>query len=126
MVFIVFDSEEFVKGKKVLVWGGMWKSERKDPKYICDFLQNHLELGPEIIRFVEQFRVFLAPLDGDRRLRERIESEIARSLNVQDGFVGSFQDKDVRYQLRRANEQQIKVAMVFSKPIMGMSEILLV
>jgi len=79
----LFNPEEFAEGRKILVWGGMWKSDRKDPKFILDFLKRHSELAPKILRFVEQFRVFLAPIDADKRILERIESEIARSINEQ-------------------------------------------
>ena len=34
----VFDPEEFARGRKVLLWGGMWKSNRREPKLICEFL----------------------------------------------------------------------------------------
>jgi hypothetical protein len=40
----VFDPEEFARGKKVLLWGGMWKTDRKEPKLICEFLQKNSEL----------------------------------------------------------------------------------
>lgn len=52
----IFDPEEFAKGKKVLIWGGMWKSDRKNPKFICDFLQRYSELGSRVVKFVKQFR----------------------------------------------------------------------
>ena len=122
----IFDPEEFATGKKVLIWGGMWKSNRKDPKFICEFLQRYSELVPKAIKFIEQFRVFLAPIDADKRIIERIESEIARSINEQNGIAGSFQDKDIRYRPRKLNEQQIKVTTVFPNSIIGLSEELLV
>ena len=122
----IFDPEEFAEGRKILVWGGMWKSDRKDPKFILEFLKRHSELAPKILRFIEQFRVFLAPIEADRRIRERIESEIAGSLNEPNGVVRSFQDADIRYKPRRLHEQKIKVTMVFPKSIMGLKEELLV
>ena len=30
----VFDPEEFEKGRKVLLWGGMWKTDRREPKLL--------------------------------------------------------------------------------------------
>ena len=122
----LFDPEEFAEGRKILVWGGMWKSDRKDPKFILDFLKRHSELAPKILRFVEQFRVFLAPIDADKRILERIESEIARSINEQNGIAGRFQDSDIRYKPRRLNEPHIKVTMIFPKSIMGLKKELLV
>jgi len=122
----VFDPEEFVRGRKILVWGGMWKTDRRDSKLMCEFLERHSELAPKILRFIEQFRVFLAPVEADKRIRERLEAEIARSLNVQEGIISSFQDKDVRYYPRRAKESPLKTAMAFPECIMGMKAELIV
>ena len=116
----IFDPDNFLKGKKDLIWGGMWKTDRKDPKFILEFLNKHSELAPKILRFIEQFRVFLAPIEVDRRIRERIESGISESLNEANGVVRSFQDADVRYRPRRQNEQKIKVTMIIPKSIMGL------
>ena len=97
----VFKPEEFARGKKVLLWGGMWKTDRKEPKIICEFLQKNSELAPKIVKFIEHFRIFVAPLDEVNRIRERIDSEIAKSLNLQSGFIADFQDHDVRYRPTR-------------------------
>jgi hypothetical protein len=122
----VFDPEEFARGRKVLLWGGMWKTDRREPKLICDFINGHVELAPKILKFIEQFRIFLAPIEGDKRVRERLEAEIAKSLNQQGHLISSFQDKDVRYRPTRPTEQQFKVVMTFPKSIMGLSDELLV
>lgn len=122
----IFNPEEFGKGRKVLLWGGMWKTDRQEPKLICDFLEQNEELAPKIVKFIEQFTIFLAPISGDKRIRERIESEIAKSLNQQEGIIADFQDKDIRYRPTRIGEQKFKVVMTFPKPIMGLHEELLV
>jgi hypothetical protein len=122
----VFEPEEFVKGRKVLVWGGMWKPDRKEAQLISEFLKRQSELSPKIVKFVEQFRIFLAPIMEDARIIERIESEIARSVGLQSGVVGDFQDKDVRYRPTRPDEQKFKVILTFAQPIMGLNKQLLV
>ena len=103
----VLEPEEIVKWRKVLVWGGMWKPDRKEPQLISEFLKLQSELSPKIVKFIEQFRIFLAPINEEKRTIERIESEIARSLSVQSGLIGDFQDKDVRYKPTRPNEQKL-------------------
>jgi hypothetical protein len=118
----IFDPEEFVKGRKVLLWGGMWKTDRREPKLISDFIDRQTELAPKILLQLKRFRIFLAPIDEDKRIIERVEAEIARSLNQQEGLIGGFQDKDVRYRPTRPNEQRFKVIMTFSNPIMGLSQ----
>jgi hypothetical protein len=122
----IFDPEEFAAGRKVLLWGGMWKTDRREPKLICDFIDRQAELAPKIIMFLKQFRIFLAPIDEDKRIIERVEAEIARSLNQHEGLVGAFQDKDVRYRPTRLNEQQFRAVLNFSQPVLGLSEELLV
>jgi hypothetical protein len=122
----VFDPDEFVKGRKVLLWGGMWKTGRRDPRLISDFIKEQAELSSKILQFIEQFKIFLAPIEEDNRVIERIEAEIAKSLNQQDGLIGDFQDNDVRYRLTRTDEQQFRVEMTFPKSIMGLKEELLV
>ena len=121
-----FDPEEFVGGRKVLVWGGMWKTDRREPKLICDFVDRQAELAPKILLFLKQFRIFLAPIDENKRIIERIEAEIARSINQQEGLIGTFQDQDIRYRPTRPNEQQFRVVMNFPQQIMGLRKDLVV
>ena len=104
----------------------MWKVDRKEQKNICDFLKRQSELNPKIIRFIEQFRVFLAPIECDKRTRERIGSKIAITLNEQEGIASSFQDQDIRYRPSRKDEPPLRVSMAFSKPIMGLCREILV
>jgi hypothetical protein len=122
----IFDPEEFVNGRKVLLWGGMWKTDRREPKLICDFIDRQAELSPKILKFIAQFRLFLAPIDEEERTIERIESGIARRISQQEGLIGAFQDKDVRYRPTRPNEQPFRVMMTFPQSIMGLTEELLI
>lgn len=118
----IFDPEEFSKGKKVLLWGGMWKSNRKDPQNIFEFMENQSRLVPKAVRFIEQLQIFLAPINANKRIIERIESTIARTINEQEGIVGNFQDKDVRYRARKSNEQEIKLVLDYPKLILGLKK----
>ena len=117
----IYDPEMFAKGEKVLIWGGMWKPDRKDPKFMTEFLINYPQFAPKILSFVGIFRLFIAPIDGNERVRERIEAAVAESLNQQSGIVGSFQDKDVRYNPRKTTEKSFKAVMSFPN-IMGLSK----
>jgi hypothetical protein len=123
----VYDPEKFAKADKVLIWGGMWKRDRKDPKFMVEFLQRNLELTPIILKFIEQFQIFLVPIDGDDdRLRERVESAISSTLFQQQGVAGSFQDRDIRYRPRRPTEQPFKVRISFPEGILGLGEELII
>jgi hypothetical protein len=70
--------------------------------------------------------LFVCVINEDKRIGERIESEIAKILHQQGGFIGDFQDKDIRYRPTRPNEQQVRVVMTFPKSIMGLNEELFV
>ena len=124
-LYRVYDHEKFAKGEKELVWGGMWKPDGKEPKVMSEFLINYSQLAPKIYNFIGLFRLFVAPIEGNDRVRERIESEVSRSLNQQPGIVGSFQDKDIRYKPRKTTEEPFKIAMTVSN-IIGLSEELIV
>jgi hypothetical protein len=83
----IYDPEAFAKGKKELVWGGMWKTDRKSPEVMIEYLNNYKQLAALAYAFLKQFRVFLAPLDSDdKRLRQRIEASIAQDLLKQKGL----------------------------------------
>jgi hypothetical protein len=95
-LYRLYDPEEFRNGKKVLVWDGMWKPGRKDPGTMNEFLQGYSKFAPMILDFIQGFRLFLAPFEGERRIRLRIEAAITASLNKQPGIAGEFQDKEAR------------------------------
>lgn len=118
-LYRVYDPEKFAKREKVLIWGGMWKPDRKEPKVMSEFLSNYLQLAPKILDFIKLFRIFVAPIEGDERVRERIESSVSSCLNQQPGIIGSFQDKDIRYNPRKTTEKPFNVTMTFPN-IMGL------
>ena len=51
-LYRLYDPEEFLKGKKVLVWGGMWKPVRKDLGTMNEFLQGYPKFAPMILNFI--------------------------------------------------------------------------
>ena len=119
-LYRVYNPSEFVDGKKALVWGGMWKPDRKGPDTVQEFLNRYSELSTVIYKFLRQFRVFIAPLDVKKRVRQRIEAAIAERLLEQPGLTGRFQDNDIRYKPRRNNEERIRVKMKAFKLILGL------
>ena len=40
-LYRVYDPDNFAKGEKLLIWGGMWKPDRKQPKFMTEFLLNY-------------------------------------------------------------------------------------
>jgi hypothetical protein len=77
----IYDPAALLRGEKILLWGGLWKSTRQDHfgEFLC------------------QLQIFLLPIDSEARVRRRIESAIANYLYKQPTPVGQFMDSDIRY-----------------------------
>jgi hypothetical protein len=60
------------------------------------------------------YRFFVAPLECEKRLRERIETGIAEYLYEQPETVGEFQDQGIVYRPRLDTEELVQ-ALVHCK-----------
>jgi len=119
-LYRVYDPDQFAEGKKKLVWGGMWKPGTKGPDVMLEFLNRYSELSSAIYEFLGQLKIFLAPIEVEKRIRERIEAAIADRLFTQPRLIGKFQDNDIRYLPRRNSEEPISIKMVSFEPILGL------
>jgi len=119
-LYRIYDPGEFAQGRKRLIWEGMWKAGTEHRT--GEFLSRYGELAPQIHRFLGVFRIFLGPFQGEKRLRERIEAALAKSLQRQEGIGGQFQDADIRYAPRREGEEPIMVNLRCSASIIGLPE----
>ena len=119
--YTVYDPYLYLQGKKELIWEGVgWKKDYE--KHMERFLDRYFELFPEILRMIGTLEIFLIPFKGERRIRQRIESAIANHLYEQEGVIGSFQDKGVRYLPRREDETPVLVKIKSDIPILGFPE----
>lgn len=62
----------------------------------------------------------LASSDEERRIPKRIEAAIVNLLRGHPGLVGEFQNGDIRYHPRRADEEPISVEMKSYEDILGL------
>lgn len=123
-IYRLYDPQLFVQGQKVLLWDGMWSP--KSRHHMGAFLHRQPELAPHIHAFLGALKIFLAPMEGDKRVRQRLEAALAHHLYKQPEIVGTFQDSGLRYLPRRANEEPIVCTLVFPEPILGMPSELLI
>lgn len=98
--------------------------EKHAPRMV-EFLNRYFELSPIIYEFLCVFRLFIAPLDLEKRILERIESAIFDNLNNKQGIIGTFLDP-VRYRRRRSDEEPIVVKMIGSESIIGLGDELII
>lgn len=120
-LYRIYDPAQFVKGKKALVWEGMWKKDLEKPTFrIVKFLERYSELSKAAYDLIGTFRIFLIPLNSEKRLRQRIEASISDVLLKQPNLVGEFQDGDIRYMSRQPNEKPVKVSIKSGEQILGL------
>lgn len=119
-LYRVYDPHQFGQGTKTFVWGGMWKPGTRGARHMLEFLNRYAELSSIIYEFLGQFRIFLTPLDAKERVRRRIEAAVANRLYEQPGLISKFQNSDIKYWPRRANEEPIPVKMISFEAILGL------
>jgi hypothetical protein len=114
------NTDEFVQGKRVVVW---WGKLRMKENWASEFNQKSQELIPKLVEFLGVMRIFLAPLNVERNIRQRIESTIAAHLKKQPEPIGSFIDADRRHSRELVNNEKILVEVNTPRPIQGISPI---
>ncbi len=69
-----------------------------------DFLRHYEERAPQIHRLLCTIRIFLAPCEAVRRVRERIEAAVASAVRSLSEEARAFFDDTVIYRPRRSGE----------------------
>ncbi len=120
----LYSPEAFGRGVKISLWPGRYNPEVRPS--VADFMRRVPELWPAILELATLYRFFLAPLDCERRLRERVEAAIAHHLRTQPGVVGGFQDQGIRYSPRRDDEPPVVASLRCLRALLGLPGELLV
>lgn len=115
----IHDPKELQKGKSVLIWKGLWRGAN-----IEDFIKQHNVLFPKLLSQIKLYKIYVAPLDCDIRLIERMEAAISNYLRNQGGTVGNFQESDIRYKKRKESEESLFVKISYNSKIIGLPQIL--
>jgi len=103
----LYKPEEYKHGIKVMLWPGRYDPERKTT--VAEFLQNFSILERPIEDLAKLYRFYIAPMEYEIRLRERVEACLANHLYIQEGVVGELQDKGIRYNSRLDTEVPVQV-----------------
>ena len=89
-----------------MTWKGIFGREKED---IVKFLNNYANFSKDIKKYIEEARIFLIPLNEDKRMLERIESSIYNYLKIQNDRRVMIFINGVRFNKRRCNEKGINV-----------------
>lgn len=92
--WVVFDPNAFLNGKREIIWGGLKQSKKCSPE---EWHHRKEELTPKIKSYLSTLSIFLAPINLETLVRQRIESAIAAHLKSQEYPIGKFIDADMRH-----------------------------
>lgn len=118
-MYHVYSPAEFARGEKVMLWPGRFDMACRKPKKDC--IAAYTQLSVPIWEMTRMFRLFLAPLACERRVRCRIEAAIANALYGTPGMIGNFQDK-VNYSPRADGETSVQCVLSSSARLLGLPE----
>lgn len=121
----IYDPAKFKEGKKNLFWPGGYKTvqgSKTTTEFLDYYLNDPTNYGKTLKDFLELFYIFLSPLDEDMRTIERIEAEVNKHINEQQGLIGKFQDQDIRYKPTRPGEGRLSVKINCKSKILGIPE----
>jgi hypothetical protein len=113
--YTVWEPEDFLQKNKVEVWGGLWKPERR--KMFGEYLENLERLNMRTLDLLRAYRIFLAPMRGSERMRERVEAAIIRAVRLADPHP--FLDENLRYRPRLPSEPPVNYEMHWPAPVEG-------
>src|SRR5688572_16509474 len=112
--------DELKKGKRTNIWNGMYR-RHKSPK--PDELFNiYPTISHQIIDLAKIYRFFIATLEAERRILERIEYALAKHLYKQPGMIGEFQETGLNYRSRLVSEEPRIAFLKSSAKILGLPE----
>ncbi|MBI3151809.1 MAG: hypothetical protein HYZ21_06730 [Chloroflexi bacterium] len=112
--------EEFKSGKRASLWNGMYL-RHKSPKP-AELFKIYPTISSQIIDLAKTYRFFIAALEAERRILERIECALAKHLYKQPGLIGEFQETGLNYRSRLASEQPGIAFFKSSAKILGLPE----
>lgn len=101
----ILDTNYFPMGKREQTWHGIaWTPEKDRANQRAIFEIERQKRSGDIEALLLAFRIFLAPLDEEKRILERIETAIIKSLYSSEEPFRSFPDKNM-HQVRRGPDE---------------------
>ena len=115
----VCEPEAMKEGKQIIVWNGLWRKGARNK--MPEFLRRYSELAPVVRASLFVHKVFVIPFQAERRLRQRVEGGIASALR-DNPSASSLLPEDIRFYLRRKDEEPVLVEIQAPDTILGLPE----
>lgn len=113
----VSDPDQLCQGVDEIVWNGLWRRGTRDK--LPEYLDRFTDLAPVIKRQLLAVRVLVAPFQGERRVRRRIEAALAAHIWNQPPPASSLLPRDIRYHAQRGDEEPIPVRVLRDVEVLG-------
>lgn len=106
--FTLFDMDELKRGRRVEIWHGSFGG-KLTPERERDFYERHEQIHSAAQEQIAEFRVFVGPVQPDRRLLARIEAGIMDSLYAAPIPFSEVPDRGMSLSRRWDSEPPIRV-----------------
>jgi len=104
-MYPIYDSNRLRLGEKDIIWPGC--DTRGGIPGFEEYVSRLDELAGKLARYVKLIRFWAAPLEADRRVRERVEAAIIEHLRTQPPPAGELLGSDLRCRPRKRSEPVI-------------------
>ncbi|MEW6125565.1 MAG: hypothetical protein AB1757_00765 [Acidobacteriota bacterium] len=122
--YTIFDPESLQNGKRVELWHGMWMGKSTNtPEMKQLFHSRYQELELPIESLLSAFRIFLAPLNTERRSLARIEAAIMNLLYSAEEPISTIPDKGMALAPRWIEEKPFLVNSTSTVLLYGLPEL---
>lgn len=101
-----------------VLWNGLWRKGERHK--IAEFVERYEEFAPAVKASLELARLFVAPLDVDKRTLKRVEGAIATNIRGEGGLSAALLPADIRYLTRRKDEVPMLVRIEAASHIHGL------
>jgi hypothetical protein len=104
------------EGVDEVLWNGLWRAGTRDqlPAFI-----ERTDLSEPSRQMLRAVRVFVAPFDGDRRLRRRLEAALAQHIWSQPAPASALLPRDIRFLRLAASEAATDVDVATDGHVLG-------
>jgi hypothetical protein len=112
------DPDFEIQGVERILWNGLWRKGTRDK--MPEFVSRMVELSPAIKKTLEHSEIYVAPFEGEKRIRQRIEGAIADYIKAQSPPASALLPTDVRYTKRWNDEEPVSVLISGGDALLGM------
>jgi len=118
--YSIFDHSAFAAGKRVKVWPGFWFRKHQPLQLLEDYEARKAEILAATKRWLDGYRVFVAPIDAGKRIRQRIESALMQAFMEAEPPACDMPDQGMSLSSRWPWEEPLAVEKRYHNRILGM------